>query len=144
MRGAELIAITEHIPQWPAGCRRDRYQTPGDGPDNEHSRAIGESDGELGLIGSRSKEMTSEEVAAVFDAEGLTPYSWSNRAGDKYDWHHHDYHKVLVCVSGSITFHLRGEDRELRAGERLDLPPRTEHAATVGSHGVTCWEAARR
>ena len=88
--------------------------------------------------------MNPEEAADVFVAEGLTPHAWTNRAGDEYGWHQHDYHKVLVCVSGSITFHLRGEDRELRAGERLDLPPHTEHAATVGADGVTCWEAARR
>jgi quercetin dioxygenase-like cupin family protein len=82
-------------------------------------------------------------VAAVFQAEGLSPHAWSNAAGEHYGWHQHPYHKVLVCVSGSITFHLRSEDRELRAGDRLDLLPLTEHAATVGPQGVTCWEAAR-
>jgi hypothetical protein len=30
------------------------------------------------------------------------------------------------------------------AGDRLDLPPDTEHAATVGPDGVTCLEAAKR
>ena len=88
--------------------------------------------------------MTTEDVPAVFKAEGLKPYAWSNGAGEVYGWHQHPYHKVLVCVSGSIIFHLRGEDRELRAGDRLDLLPHTEHAATVGPQGVTCWEAALR
>jgi quercetin dioxygenase-like cupin family protein len=88
--------------------------------------------------------MTNDEAEAVFAVEGLTPHVWSNESGYEYGWHQHDYHKVLVCVTGSITFHLRGEDREIRAGERLDLPPQTDHAATVGPRGVTCWEAARR
>jgi hypothetical protein len=88
--------------------------------------------------------MTNDEAAAVFAAEGLMPHLWLNGADYEYGWHQHDYHKVLVCVAGSITLHLRGEDREIRAGERLDLPPQTEHAATVGPKGVTCWEAARR
>ena len=50
---------------------------------------------------------------------------------------------MLVATSGSITFHLvdSGQDIVLRAGERLDLPAGTTHAATVGAAGVTCLEA---
>jgi quercetin dioxygenase-like cupin family protein len=80
----------------------------------------------------------------IFADEGLVPRSWSNGPGDTYGWHAHDYHKVLVCVRGSIVFHTRDGDRSLKAGDRLDLPPDTEHAATVGPDGVTCLEAAKR
>jgi quercetin dioxygenase-like cupin family protein len=80
---------------------------------------------------------------AIFAAEGLSPHSWSNEPGFRYGWHSHDYHKVLVCAEGSIVFHTRDGDRPLTAGDRLDLPPGTEHAATVGSDGVTCWEASK-
>ncbi len=83
------------------------------------------------------------EIRAVFAAEGLEPRAWSNRAGYRYGWHEHPYHKVLYCVKGSITFHTDDGDLELSTGDRLDLPPRTRHAATVGSTGVTCLEAAR-
>ena len=86
--------------------------------------------------------MTSH-IERAFAAEGLTPHSWSNGAGYTYGWHAHDYHKVLFCVRGSIVFHTPEGDRELRAGDRLDLPPGTQHAATVGALGVTCLEAAR-
>jgi cupin superfamily acireductone dioxygenase involved in methionine salvage len=48
---------------------------------------------------------------------------------------------VLFCLSGSIVFHTRAGDVALEAGDRLDLPPGTEHAATVGPSGVTCVEA---
>ena len=84
------------------------------------------------------------DAHAVFAAEGLTPHEWSNGPGDTYGWHAHDYHKVLVCVRGSIVLHTRDGDHALEAGDRLDLPPDTEHAATVGPDGVTCLEAAKR
>ena len=71
------------------------------------------------------------------------PRRWGNGAGDTYGWHAHDYHKVLFCLDGSITFHLREGDVTLEAGDRLDLPPGTEHAATVGPQGCSCVEASR-
>ena len=83
-------------------------------------------------------------IRAAFESEGLNPYSWSNVAGYRYDWHDHPYHKVLYCMEGSITFHTGDGDTELSPGDRLDLPPGTRHAATVGPNGVTCLEAARR
>lgn len=78
-----------------------------------------------------------------FRSEGLSPRAWANGPGDSYDWHRHDYHKVLFCVSGSIVFHTREGDVELRAGDRLDVEPGTDHAATVGPDGVECIEAPR-
>jgi hypothetical protein len=49
-------------------------------------------------------------------------------------------------VRGTITFHLPdgNEDIAMEAGDRLDLPPRVVHAATVGPEGVTCLEATKR
>ena len=71
------------------------------------------------------------------------PRWWSNGPGDRYGWHDHPYHKVLFCSEGSIAFHLREGDVELTPGDRLDVEPGTEHAATVGPKGVTCVEAGR-
>lgn len=80
-----------------------------------------------------------EERLAV---EGLSAGSWSNGPGDRYGEHRHDYDKVLVGVAGSIIFHLPAAgDQLLLPGDRLDLPAATDHAATVGEHGVTCLEA---
>ncbi|CAN5756961.1 hypothetical protein BH23CHL7_BH23CHL7_09920 [soil metagenome] len=83
------------------------------------------------------------DVVGRLRAEGLAPSRWGNGPGDRYAEHAHDYDKVLVTERGSITFHLPAEARdvELRAGERLDLPAGTRHAATVGPDGVTCLEA---
>ena len=71
------------------------------------------------------------------------PRFWGNGPGDTYGRHSHDYHKVLFCLAGSITFHTSGGDVGLSAGDRLDLEPGTEHGATVGSDGVECVEASR-
>lgn len=77
-------------------------------------------------------------------AEGCSaPRRWGNGPGDTYARHAHAYHKVLVCLSGSIVFHTDEGDVELRPGDRLDLEPGTEHAATVGPRGVECVEASR-
>ena len=80
---------------------------------------------------------------AVFAAEGLSPHTWSNEPGYRYAEHSHDFHKVLFCVDGSIVFHTPDGDTAMRPGDRLDLPARTIHSATVGPDGVTCIEAPR-
>jgi quercetin dioxygenase-like cupin family protein len=88
--------------------------------------------------------MTSDDsIQAAFEREGLSPSSWSNAPGDSYGWHSHGYHKVLYCMRGSIVFHMRDGDVELHAGDRLDVPPGVEHAATVGPNGVECTEAPK-
>ena len=86
---------------------------------------------------------SAEEIEARFREEGLSPQAWGNGPGDTYDWHQHGYHKVLYCVEGSIVFHTRDGDVALEAGDRLDVEPGTEHAATVGSSGCRCVEAPR-
>ena len=85
-----------------------------------------------------------DEAVDRFIAERTSaPRAWSNGPGDTYDWHRHGYHKVLFCLRGSITFHTHQGDVSLEAGDRLDLDPTTEHAATVGPEGVECVEASR-
>ena len=95
--------------------------------------------------GDRREAVPSHEnLEARLRKEGLTkPRWWSNGPGDEYGWHAHEYHKVLYCASGSIVFHTRNGDIALGPGERLDVAPATDHAATVGPEGVTCVEAAR-
>jgi quercetin dioxygenase-like cupin family protein len=83
------------------------------------------------------------DVGERLRAEGLSPGTWSNGPGDRYAAHDHEYDKVLVVASGSITFGLpdRGERVDLEPGDRLDLPAGTTHDATVGAFGVSCLEA---
>ena len=75
--------------------------------------------------------------------EGLDASTWGNGPFDHYAEHRHAYDKVLVSVTGSITFHLPElrHDVRLDSGDRLDLPANTLHGADVGGHGVTCLEA---
>lgn len=75
------------------------------------------------------------------DVLGAT--GWSNGPSDQYPPHEHAYDKALVAVAGSITFTLpgTGDEAELRAGDRLDLPAGTPHGAVVGPDGVRCVEA---
>jgi mannose-6-phosphate isomerase-like protein (cupin superfamily) len=98
------------------------------------------------MAGARSPHAVAgrDEAERTFLEEGCSPpRSWGNGPGDTYGWHSHDYHKVLFCLEGSITFHLRDGDVTLEAGDRLDLGPETEHAATVGPTGCSCVEASR-
>ena len=84
-----------------------------------------------------------DEMAARLAAEGLDASGWGNEPSETYAAHSHPYDKVLVATFGSITFHLTdiGRNVTLSAGERLDLPAGTMHAATVGGDGVQCLEA---
>lgn len=91
-------------------------------------------------------DVREEELRAMMRSEGLSPYVWSNGPNYLYSAHTHSYTKVLYVVRGTITFHLPDgdEDIAMEAGDRLDLPPRLVHAATVGPEGVTCLEATKR
>ncbi len=99
----------------------------------------------MGVLKTAGAVRGRDDAVAAFREEGCSESrSWSNGPGDSYGWHSHDYHKVLFCLSGSITFHLRaGDDVHLGAGDRLDIEPGTEHSAIVGPQGVGCVEASR-
>ncbi len=88
----------------------------------------------------------SEDLMSRLRREASGCYSWSNGPGDRYAPHSHTYEKVLYCVDGSITFVLESEDAkriELRAGDRMVLPPGAIHSAVVGPAGCTCIEGKR-
>ncbi len=82
------------------------------------------------------------ELQAQLMAEGLFPYDWSNAPGDTYAPHVHEYDKVIVVVRGSITWSLPETQQtfETHAGDRIELPRGTWHAAEVGPDGVVCLE----
>jgi quercetin dioxygenase-like cupin family protein len=82
------------------------------------------------------------DLQAQLIKERLFPYDWSNSPGDYYSPHVHDYDKVIVVVHGSITWVLpeTNETYETHAGDRIELPRGTWHAAQVGPQGVVCLE----
>ena len=79
----------------------------------------------------------------LLNQEGLSAYSWSNAAGERYAAHVHSYHKVIYVVEGTIIFWLpdRALEIELSPGDRLELAAGTKHGAVVGREDVTCLEA---
>lgn len=89
---------------------------------------------------------TEAALNTALAGEGLEPHWWGNGPGDRYEPHEHSYHKVLFCLSGSITFtvHSPGQRFTLRPGDRLDLPPFTTHSAAVGPNGCRCAEGWRQ
>jgi mannose-6-phosphate isomerase-like protein (cupin superfamily) len=98
------------------------------------------------MTASKTESAVGGRGAALeaFRAEGCSaPRSWGNGPGDTYGPHAHEFHKVLFCLGGSITFHLDGGVVVLGPGDRLDIEPETEHAATVGPNGCSCVEASR-
>lgn len=87
-----------------------------------------------------------EAADARLRALGVVPSAWSNGPGDRYGSHEHQTTKLLVCAEGSITF-LIGPDEapaHLAAGDGMELPAGTRHAAVVGPEGCTCLEGHRR
>ena len=90
----------------------------------------------------RSAPPAASELQAQLLREGLFPYDWSNAPGVIYAPHVHDYDKVIVVVRGSITWVLPETNQAImtHAGDRIELPRGTWHAAEVGTEGVTCLE----
>ena len=97
----------------------------------------------MGMRFVSGDSLEEEGIRERFRSEDLVPLEWSNGPGDTYGWHAHPYHKVLYCVEGSITFEGRQGRHAMGPGDRLDIEPGTEHAATVGPDGVRCMEASR-
>lgn len=85
------------------------------------------------------------ELRKRLSEEGLSAYLWSNGPGYVYAGHTHSYDKVIYIVQGSIIWEVGGEGLqvETRAGDRIELPQGTLHAARVGPQGVACLEAHR-
>jgi quercetin dioxygenase-like cupin family protein len=86
---------------------------------------------------------TEAELRRKLNEQGLSVHRWSNGPGDTYGKHSHPFQKVIYVVQGNINFILpeRGEQLNLNAGDRLDLPKDVAHEAVVGPQGVVCLEA---
>ena len=88
-------------------------------------------------------DVTESSLFNQLVREGLHPTRWDNGPHAVYGVHDHPYGKILLVVSGGITFSIEGGKRvvPMRPGDRLTLPPRTPHSAVVGPEGVVCLEA---
>lgn len=96
-------------------------------------------------IDKRTGHPTDEEAfRREMEAAGATVTSWENGPGDHYAIHSHSYRKVLLCLRGSIVFHLPEADVELGTGSCMVVDSGTAHSADVGEAGVRCVEAQVR
>ncbi len=78
----------------------------------------------------------SERCLQTLEKEGWSHiYEWSDAPGTEYPEHSHRDKVVIFITEGSLTLRIKGEAKELRAGDRYDIPPQTPHAATVGPEG---------
>ncbi|MEZ4643752.1 MAG: cupin [Chloroflexota bacterium] len=92
-----------------------------------------------------SLERPSEEKLWTVAGGGVGTVSLEAGPGDVYHAQTLSHGRVVYVVSGSITFGfpIEAAPTTLRAGDRLDLPPKVPHNAAVGFDGVVCLEAAR-
>ncbi len=78
----------------------------------------------------------SERMIKQFDVEGYSSvYEWQDSAGTVYPEHEHTNDHAVFVTDGSITFEIGKETREVKAGERYDIPAGTKHSAIVGPDG---------
>jgi len=78
----------------------------------------------------------SERWIQKFESEGFANiFEWDDPAGTVYPAHKHQGKVSLFVTDGSITFDFAGVSREIKAGERFDVPVGEEHAAVVGPDG---------
>ena len=73
------------------------------------------------------KKFEEEDFASV--------YEWQDAPGTVYEAHAHKGKVSLFVTDGSITFDFGGDTREVKAGERFDVPVGVLHSAVVGPLG---------
>ena len=61
-------------------------------------------------------------------------FNWHDEAGAGYESHAHKDKVSFFVTAGSVKFY-GGIDKEVRAGERFDVPAGTGHSALVGPDG---------
>jgi len=73
----------------------------------------------------------------IFKSEGFTHiYEWKDKPGIKYEEHAHKGKVSLYITAGSVTF-SGGINKELKSGERFDVPVGIAHTAIVGLNGCS-------
>lgn len=80
--------------------------------------------------------MDTGSLEAQLAGEGFpVVYAWSDGPGTAYPLHEHRDKVSFFVTRGGVTFDFAGEKKEVRAGERFDVPPKTPHTALVGPEG---------
>ncbi len=78
----------------------------------------------------------SERCIQTLEKEGFPHvYEWQDKPGTVYPLHQHQDKVTIFITEGSLELTLNGATHSLRAGDRFDIPPQTEHSAVVGPSG---------
>ena len=78
----------------------------------------------------------SERWLQKFEEEDFASiYEWEDAPGTVYEKHAHKGKVSLFVTDGSVTFDISGEIKEVKAGERFDVPVGIMHSAIVGPLG---------
>ena len=43
----------------------------------------------------------------------------NDRTDREFEWHYHDFHKIIVFVSGKVTYHIEGKAYQLKPQDIL-------------------------
>ena len=74
------------------------------------------------------KQLESEGFANVFEDQ--------DQPNAVYPPHSHQGKVTLWITDGSMEFTMAGKTSEYNAGDRINVPPGTEHSSTVGPNGA--------
>jgi quercetin dioxygenase-like cupin family protein len=81
--------------------------------------------------------MDKEKLRKQLLAEGFPfVHEWIDPPATEYPLHQHQDKVTFFVVKGSVTIDFGGEKRVLHTGDRIDVPPHTDHSAVVGSEGM--------
>lgn len=76
-------------------------------------------------------------IKQIFIHEGFTHiYEYTDQPNTKYEEHAHMGKVALYITAGSVTF-SGGINKELKVGERFDVPVGVKHSAIVGANGCS-------
>lgn len=78
----------------------------------------------------------SERCIQTLENEGfVSVYEWSDPPGTVYGEHVHQGPVTIFVTEGGVVMRIGSETKELRAGDRCDVPVGTPHSAVVGPEG---------
>ncbi|MEZ4103916.1 MAG: cupin domain-containing protein [Candidatus Paceibacterota bacterium] len=78
----------------------------------------------------------SERCIQTLEKEGfITIYEESETSGATHETHIHPYNVALFVTEGVLKVTINGETKELKAGDRVDIPANTQHSAVAGTDG---------
>ena len=79
----------------------------------------------------------SERAIQTFEREGHeTVYEHQDEPGKVYEEHSHPTDQAIFVTDGSITYTMGGEEKEITAPKRFNIPANTPHSAVVGPDGM--------